>query len=90
MQEQMRQLQQQLEVSQKVPTSSSTLRTAGSSAGPKPTTPKPTPALKPNSKVTQAKPAATIQKTKTQAGKKFGLQKWPLLLFYFTDKVQKQ
>ncbi|XP_044200039.1 protein MCM10 homolog [Thunnus albacares] len=67
MQEQMQRLQQQLEASQTVPTSSSTIRTAGSSAGPKPTTPKPKPPQKPISKVTQAKPAATIQKTKTQA-----------------------
>ncbi|CAK6959875.1 protein MCM10 homolog [Scomber scombrus] len=67
MQEQMQRLQQQLEASQKVPTSSSTVRTAGSSTGPKPTTPKPTLPRKPVSKVTQAKPAATVQKTKTQA-----------------------
>ncbi|KAM7377984.1 hypothetical protein PAMA_013070 [Pampus argenteus] len=67
MQEQMQQLQQQLEMSQKVPTSSSTVRTAGSPAAPKPTAPKPTPPRKHTSKVTQAKPAATIKKTTTQA-----------------------
>ncbi|KAM9334611.1 protein MCM10 homolog [Symphorus nematophorus] len=68
MQDQMKRLQQQLEASQKVSTSSSTpVRTAGSSAGPKPMTPKPTPPRQPTSKVTQAKPAAATQKTKTQA-----------------------
>ncbi|XP_051248743.1 protein MCM10 homolog isoform X1 [Dicentrarchus labrax] len=74
MQEQMQRLQQQLESSQKV---STPVRAAGSSAGPKPTTPKPTPARKPTpkptpprqttSKLNQAKPASTTQKTKTQA-----------------------
>nr|XP_033470843.1 protein MCM10 homolog [Epinephelus lanceolatus] len=68
MQEQMQRLQQQLEASQKASTSSSTpVTTAGSSAGPKPMTPKPTPPRQPTSKLTQAKPASTTQNTKTQA-----------------------
>ncbi|GAA6219313.1 protein MCM10 homolog isoform X1 [Lates japonicus] len=67
MQEQMKRLQQQLEASQKVSTPSSTpVRTAGSSAGPKTVTPKPRTPRQLTSKMTQAKPAATTQKTKTQ------------------------
>ncbi|XP_075932212.1 protein MCM10 homolog [Anarhichas minor] len=66
MQEQMQRLQQQLEASQKVsPSSSTPVLTAGSSAGPKPMTPKPTPTRQPTSK--QTKPASTTQKAKTQA-----------------------
>ncbi|XP_041819824.1 protein MCM10 homolog [Chelmon rostratus] len=66
MQEQMQRLQQQLEASQKVSTPSSTpVISAGSSAGPKPMTPKPTPPRHSTSKLSQAKSAA--QKTKTQA-----------------------
>ncbi|XP_044042345.1 protein MCM10 homolog isoform X2 [Siniperca chuatsi] len=68
MQEQMQRLQQQLEASQKVSASSSApATTAGRSAGPKPMTPKPTPPRQPTSKLSQAKPATTTQKTKTQA-----------------------
>ncbi|XP_039996343.1 protein MCM10 homolog isoform X2 [Xiphias gladius] len=68
MREQMQRLQQQLEASQKVCTPSSTpVRTAVSSAGPKHMTPKPTPPQQLTSKVTQAKPAATTQKIKTEA-----------------------
>ncbi|XP_071358181.1 protein MCM10 homolog isoform X2 [Trachinotus anak] len=68
MQMQMQRLQQQLEGSQKVSIPSSTpVRTAGSSAAPKPVTPKPTPPRLLTSKVTQAKPAAATQKIKTQA-----------------------
>ncbi|XP_068572799.1 protein MCM10 homolog [Cebidichthys violaceus] len=68
MQEQMQQLQQQLEASQKVsPSSSTPVLTAGSSAGPKPMTPKPTSTRQPTSKKTPAKPASTTQKAKTQA-----------------------
>ncbi|XP_042367369.1 protein MCM10 homolog isoform X2 [Plectropomus leopardus] len=64
MQEQMQRLQQQLEASQKSSTTSSTpVNTAGSSAGAKPVTPRPTPPRQP----TQTKPASTTQKTKTQA-----------------------
>ncbi|XP_029317997.1 protein MCM10 homolog isoform X2 [Cottoperca gobio] len=58
MQEQMQRLQQQLEASQKLPTSSTTpVRTEGSSAGPKPIT----------STLTQAKPASITHKTETRA-----------------------
>nr|XP_046235722.1 protein MCM10 homolog [Scatophagus argus]XP_046235723.1 protein MCM10 homolog [Scatophagus argus] len=58
MQEQMQRLQQQLEASQKVSTSSSTpVLTAESSSGSKPMTPK----------LSQMKPAAATQKTRTQA-----------------------
>ncbi|KAG7215877.1 hypothetical protein INR49_021858 [Caranx melampygus] len=63
MQMQMQRLQQQLEASQKVSTPSSTpVRASGSSAGPKPVTPKPTPAQR----LTSKPAAAAAQKTKTQ------------------------
>lgn len=79
----MQRLQQQLEASQKVSMSSSTpVRTAGTSAGPKPVTPKPLPNQQLTSK--PAKPAATTEKTKTQAGKKF------IYFFYLAGKVQKK
>lgn len=88
MREQMQRLQQQLEASQKVCTPSSTpVRTAVSSAGPKHMTPKPTPPQQLTSKVTQAKPAATTQKIKTEAGKQVVVY-WKLLLFHFTHNVQ--
>ncbi|XP_034529763.1 protein MCM10 homolog [Notolabrus celidotus] len=61
MQEQMQRLQQQLEASQKAPPSSP-VTTKGSSASPKPVTPKPT-----TSRLAKAKPVTTTQKTKTQA-----------------------
>ncbi|XP_054862662.1 protein MCM10 homolog isoform X2 [Amphiprion ocellaris] len=63
MQEQMQRLQQQLEASQKVSSTSSTpVRTTGSSA-----TPKPAQTRQPTAKLTQVKPAAATQKPKTQA-----------------------
>lgn len=72
MQEQMQRLQQQLEANQKASSSSSApVTTKGRPAGPKTMTPKPTPPRQPTSKLTQAKPATTTQKTKTQAGKHF-------------------
>nr|XP_020457163.1 protein MCM10 homolog isoform X2 [Monopterus albus] len=68
MQEQMQRLQQQLEMSQKVsPSSSTPIRKAESSAGPRAVTLKPTPSRQLSYIVTQAKPAATIEKTKTQS-----------------------
>uniref|UniRef100_A0A3B4UPG8 Protein MCM10 homolog n=1 Tax=Seriola dumerili TaxID=41447 RepID=A0A3B4UPG8_SERDU len=68
MQEQMQKLQQQLEASQKVSTPSTPpVRAAGRSAAPKPVAPKPTPPRQLTPKVTQVKPAAPSQKTKTQA-----------------------
>ncbi|KAF7658348.1 hypothetical protein LDENG_00014030 [Lucifuga dentata] len=63
MQEQMQRLQQQLEASMKVPTSSFTpVKTGGSTAASKPTTP-----CQPPSRQMQVKAIATSQKTKTQA-----------------------
>lgn len=70
MQEQMQRLQQQLEASQNVsPSSSTQVPTAGSSAGPKPMTTKPTPPRQPTFKRTPAKPASTTQKARTPAGR---------------------
>uniref|UniRef100_A0A8C9ZJI1 Protein MCM10 homolog n=1 Tax=Sander lucioperca TaxID=283035 RepID=A0A8C9ZJI1_SANLU len=96
MQEQMQRLQQQLEASQKVSTSSSTpVKAAGSTARPKPMTPKP----KPTAKLAQAKPASTTPKTKAQSGRHLVVHQphwltnsvqWPLLLFYFTHDVHNE
>ncbi|KAF1372538.1 hypothetical protein PFLUV_G00266540 [Perca fluviatilis] len=68
MQEQMQRLQQQLEASQKVSTSSSPpVTAAGSTARPKPVTPKPTRTPQPTAKLAQAKPTSTTPKTKAQS-----------------------